>query len=157
MLGINSSLSQQLPEGCVFGFKTAFPGIQGLVIPHGGDHDETVRGMIRAKAYLGLEFTSVLTSCEKFKSYAHHSRLGVAHESVKMTSMSATEPRRQKHTLGFSDQLVWQVTQQRLYSPVGEENVAGQINDYDGIRTRLVEPAQRGLTHLPDLAQRIYK
>ena len=113
--------------------------------------------MIRAKAYLGPELTSVLTTCDELKAHAHHSRRGVPHESVNMTRMSVAEPRRHKHTVGFSDQFAREITEQRLNPAICEENVAGQINDDYGIRTCFVELAERHLTHRLSLAHRVCK
>src|SRR5665213_3654626 len=104
--------------------------------------------MIRAKAYLGQELASVLANCDKLKAHAHHSRRGVAHESVNMARMSVAVPRRHKHTMGSSDQFLREVTEQRLNSAIGEENVAGLVNDDYGVRTCLVELPERHLTLL---------
>src|ERR1019366_9315007 len=104
--------------------------------------------MIRAKAYLGREHASVLTNCDELKSNAHHSRRGVGHESVNMVRMSVAVPRRHQHTVGLSDQFLRKVTEQRLNSAIREENVASLVDDHYGIRTCLVELAERRLTHL---------
>jgi hypothetical protein len=71
---------------------------------------------------------------------------------MNMARMSVTVPRRHQHTLGLSDQFLWQVTEQRLNSAIGEENVAGLVNDDYGVRTCLEEIAERSLTHLLSLS-----